>query len=208
VGKTEVTQKKIILHCNLGEGPLVSQDQMPTDAELIRRIIQGEQSLFALLVERYRAYVFTLTLRQLGNREDAEEVAQDVFVKAYRSLADFRGDARFSTWLYTIVRTCCISRLRTRKPASAPLEGLNEPHAEDKTLETRNRRESVNRAIRLLGPEDAQVVTLFYQGEQSLEEIGRIMGLEPNTVKVRLHRARGRLKEVMARHFAEDIKAF
>lgn len=179
---------------------------MPTDAELIRRILQGEQSLFAVLVDRYRSYVFTLTLRIMGNREDAEEVAQDVFVKAYRSLADFRGDARFSTWLYTIVRTCSISRLRTRKPASTTLDGLHEPHAEDRILETRNRRETVNRAIRLLGPEDAQVVTLFYQAEQNLEEIGRIMGLEPNTVKVRLHRARARLKEVMARHFAEDIK--
>lgn len=179
---------------------------MPTDAELIRRILQGEQSLFAVLVDRYRSYVFTLTLRMMGNREDAEEVAQDVFVKAYRSLADFRGDARFSTWLYTIVRTCSISRLRTRKPASAPLEGFNEPHAEDRTLETRGRRETVNRAIGLLGPEDAQVVTLFYQAEQNLEEIGRIMGLEPNTVKVRLHRARARLKELMVRHFAEDIK--
>ena len=177
----------------------------PTDAELIGRIIQGEQSLFALLVERYRSYVFTLTLRQMGNREDAEEVAQDVFVKAYRSLADFRGEARFSTWLYTIARTCCISRLRTRKPASATLDGLREPHAEDRILEHRSRHETVNRAIRLLGPEDAQVVTLFYQAEQSLEEIGRIMGLETNTVKVRLHRARGRLKDVMARHFPEEV---
>jgi RNA polymerase sigma factor (sigma-70 family) len=65
--------------------------------------------LFAQLVQRYQQYVFTLVLRFTDNREDAEEISQDVFVKAYRSLADFRGDAKFSTWLYTIVRTSCIT---------------------------------------------------------------------------------------------------
>ncbi len=86
-----------------------------TDKEIISLVLQGDQSLFAQLVERYRNYVFTLVLRFTDNREDAEEIAQDIFVKAYRSLADFRGVAKFSTWLYTIVRTSCISFLRKKK---------------------------------------------------------------------------------------------
>src|SRR6185437_13497933 len=72
-----------------------------TDTEIIKKVLAGEQGLFAELVQRYQSYVFTLVLRFTDNREDAEEIGQDVFVKAYRSLADFRGDAKFSTWLFT-----------------------------------------------------------------------------------------------------------
>src|SRR5580693_4586725 len=85
------------------------------DTEIISRVLKGDQQIFAQLVERYRNYVFTLVLRMVEGREDAEEVAQDVFVKAYRSLADFRGESKFTTWLYTIVRTSCITFLRKKK---------------------------------------------------------------------------------------------
>ena len=75
------------------------------DNEIISRVLKGEQNAYAELVNRYQAYVFTLVLRMIKSREDAEEVAQDVFIKAYRSLADFRGESKFSTWLYTIANT-------------------------------------------------------------------------------------------------------
>ena len=86
-----------------------------TDKEIISRVLKGDQQVFKALVERYQDYVFTLVLRFTPNREDAEEISQDIFVKAYRSLADFRGDSKFSTWLYTIVRTTSITFLRKRK---------------------------------------------------------------------------------------------
>src|SRR3984885_14179245 len=86
-----------------------------TDTEIISSVLKGEKQFFAQLVERYQNYVFSLVLKFTDNREDAEEVSQDVFVKAYRSLADFRGEAKFSTWLYTIVRTSCITFLRKKK---------------------------------------------------------------------------------------------
>lgn len=176
-------------------------------------VLQGDQSLFAQLVERYRNYVFTLVLRFTDNREDAEEIAQDIFVKAYRSLADFRGVAKFSTWLYTIVRTSCISFLRKKKMKIVSMDNDSgsgewedrESGLKADTIEQKSRHGMVNEAIRLLAPDDRQVITLFYQAEQSLEEIGRIMGLEPNTVKVKLHRARQRLKEKMERHFSREI---
>ncbi|HJS55905.1 MAG TPA: sigma-70 family RNA polymerase sigma factor, partial [Chitinophagaceae bacterium] len=85
------------------------------DNEIISRVLQGEQNAYAELVNRYQNYVFTLILRMIKSREDAEEVAQDVFVKAYRSLADFRGESKFSTWLYTITNTTCITFLRKKK---------------------------------------------------------------------------------------------
>jgi RNA polymerase sigma factor (sigma-70 family) len=185
-----------------------------TDKEIISRVLQGEQAMFAHLVERYRNYVFTLVLRFTDNREDAEEIAQDIFVKTYRSLADFRGTSKFSTWLYTIVRTSCITFLRKKKMHTVSLDNENASSEwEDRvsgfnanTIEQKSRLGMVNEAIRLLSPDDSQVITLFYKGEQSLEEIGKIMGLDPNTVKVKLHRARQRLKEKMERHFSQEVR--
>src|SRR6266571_5557148 len=87
----------------------------PSDSEIISLVLKGDHNAYALLVERYKSYVFTLTLRFIKAREDAEEVSQDIFIKAYRSLADFKGTAKFSTWLYTIVNTTCITFLRKKK---------------------------------------------------------------------------------------------
>ena len=184
-----------------------------TDKEVISRILLGEQALFALLVERYQNYVFTLVLRFTDSREDAEEISQDIFVKSYRSLADFRGESKFSTWLYTIVRTSCITFLRKKKLETTSIDNERtflqlenqESGFNANTIEQKSRHAMVNEAIRLLGPDDAQVITLFYQGEQSLEEIGRIMKLDPNTVKVKLHRARHRLKDKMEKYFTQEV---
>jgi len=185
-----------------------------TDKELITRILRGEQALYAQLVERYQNYVFTLVLRFTDNREDAEEISQDIFVKAYRSLADFRGEAKFSTWLYTVVRTSCITFLRKKRLDTTSIDNERvflqlENHQSDftaNTVEQKSRHAMVNEAIRMLSPDDTQIITLFYKGEQSLEEIGKIMGLEPNTVKVKLHRARHRLKEKMETHFSYEVR--
>src|SRR5258706_12960697 len=85
------------------------------DNEIISKVLNGDQQAYAGLVNRYQNYVFTLTLRIVKNREDAEEVAQDIFIKAYKYLADFRGASKFSTWLYTIVNNTCITFLRKKK---------------------------------------------------------------------------------------------
>src|SRR5882672_3320260 len=85
------------------------------DIEIIGKVLSGDQQAYALLVNRYQSYVFTLALRFTKNREDAEEVSQDIFIKAYRALADFRSASKFSTWLYTIVNNTCITFLRKRK---------------------------------------------------------------------------------------------
>jgi RNA polymerase sigma-70 factor (ECF subfamily) len=191
----------------------VTQSEL-TDTEIIKRILQGEQALFAQLVQRYQQYVFTLVLRFTDSREDAEEISQDVFVKAYRSLADFRGEAKFSTWLYTVVRTSSITFLRKKKLDTTSLDNERtflqlenrESGFNANVMEQKSRHAMVNAAIRLLSPDDGQIITLFYKGEQSLEEIGRIMGLEPNTVKVRLHRARNRLREKMEKHFSDEVR--
>jgi RNA polymerase sigma factor (sigma-70 family) len=185
-----------------------------TDTEIISKVLQGEQASFAQLVERYQNFVFTLVLRFTDSREDAEEIAQDVFVKAYRSLADFRGASKFSTWLYTVVRTSCLTFLRKKKLDTRSIDNERtflqlenrESGFRADTIEQKSRHAMVNEAIRMLSPDDAQVITLFYKGEQSLEEIGKIMGLDPNTVKVKLHRARHRLKDKLEKFFSHEVQ--
>jgi len=185
----------------------------PNDNEVLSRVLRGDQQAYAEIVKRYQSFVFTIALRYTPNREDAEEIAQDCFVKAYRSLSDFRGDAKFSTWLYTIVTTTCLTFLRKKKLETHSLDNEKVFEAADSLdsgfranqVEQKSKVTMVNKAITLLSPDDAQIITLFYKAEQSLEEIGQIMGLEPNTVKVRLHRARQRLKEKMEKHFTEEV---
>src|SRR3954464_14243400 len=87
----------------------------PNDMDIISRVLQGDSAAYASLVQRYQNFVFTIVLRYVKSREDAEEVAQDVFIKAYRSLADFKGNSKFSTWLYTVTTTTCITFLRKKK---------------------------------------------------------------------------------------------
>ncbi|HSZ86979.1 MAG TPA: sigma-70 family RNA polymerase sigma factor, partial [Puia sp.] len=137
-----------------------------------------------------------------------------VFVKAYRSLADFRGDSKFSTWLYTIARTSSITFLRKKRLETVSIDNEKtsmqlenrESSFSANTIEQKSRIQMVNEAILLLSADDAQIITLFYKAEQSLEETGKILGMEPNTVKVKLHRARGRLKEKMEKHFSNEIR--
>ncbi len=185
-----------------------------TDTEIIGRVLKGERQLFSELVTRYQNYVFTLVLRFTDNREDAEEVSQDVFVKTYRSLADFRGDSKFTTWLYTIARTTCITFLRKKKLETTSIDNERtmvqlenqESSFKANIIEQKSRTAMVNEAIQLLSPDDAQIITLFYKAEQSLEEMGQILGMEPNTIKVKLHRARHRLKEKMEKHFSNEVR--
>lgn len=185
-----------------------------TDNEIISRVLHGEHQQYAELVKRYQNFVFTVALKYAPVREDAEEIAQDAFVKAFKALSSFRGDARFSTWLYSIVNSTAITFLRKKKLATHSLDdervsgvAINQPAAEGfNPTEQKSRVAMVSRAIKLLSPDDARLITLFYKAEQSLEEIGRILLLEPNTVKVKLHRARTRLREKMEAHFTQDVQ--
>ena len=117
------------------------------DNEVISRVLQGEQNAYAELVTRYQGYVFTLVMRMIKSREDAEEVAQDIFVKAYRSLADFRGESKFSTWLYTIVNTTCITFLRKKKLWDMFLAPVPEVFHQFRNRQDKNHRDYGDTAI-------------------------------------------------------------
>lgn len=183
------------------------------DSEIISLVLKGDHNAYAQLVNQYQNYVFTLAFRVVKNREDAEEIAQDSFIKAYKYLADFKGASKFSTWLYTIVNNTAISFLRKKKLEVHSLDNEKVFEVADNQdsgmranlVETKSRVNMVNKAIALLSPDDAQIITLFYKAEQSLEETARILGVEVNAAKVRLHRARTRLKQKMEEHFAAEV---
>ncbi len=185
-----------------------------TDIELIQLVLVGNQSAYADLVKRHQRYVFTLALRFVKKREDAEEIAQDCFVKAYKALNQFQQQSKFTTWLYSIVYTTSMTFLRKKKLAiylvddDAVFIQVNSVPADLKSNSAEQKSQSyyVNLAINQLLPDDATILTLFYQGEQSLEEIAQVIGMETNTVKVKLHRARHRLKEKLEGLLKQEVR--
>ncbi|HQS50536.1 MAG TPA: sigma-70 family RNA polymerase sigma factor [Daejeonella sp.] len=185
-----------------------------SDTELIDKVLGGDKAAYADLMKRHQRFVFTLALRFAKNREDAEEIAQDCFIKAYRSLNTFRNTSKFSTWLYSIVYTTAMTFLRKKRLDIQSIDTeaglLNiENHVSDLNsdeVELKSKMVFVNRAIDQLLPDDAAVITLFYQGEQSLDEIGKALGMETNTVKVKLHRARHRLKEKIENILHHEVR--
>jgi len=185
-----------------------------SDIELIVQTLSGDQSAYADLVKRHQRFVFTLALRFAKNREDAEEIAQDCFVKAYRSLESFKQESKFSTWLYTIVYTTAMTALRKKRIDTTSIDDEetyiqieNTPSGYDvNNAENKSRSFYVDQAISQLTPDDATIITLFYKGEQSLEEIAQTLGIEANSVKVKLFRARQRLKEKLERNLKHEVK--
>jgi RNA polymerase sigma-70 factor (ECF subfamily) len=185
-----------------------------TDIALIDQVLTGSQSAFGELVDRYRKYVFTVALNFVKSREDAEEIAQDCFVKTYRSLSTFQRQSKFSTWLYGIVYHTSMTHLRKKKMDKVSiddeetfiqLESKESDFRADKA-EKKSRNEYVQQAMKMLLPDDSMILTLFYQGEQSLEEIAQVTGFEANTVKVKLRRARQRLRDKMELLLKDEVK--
>ena len=167
------------------------------DTQLIGRILNGDVSGYAVLVERYKDLAYTIAFRILGKREDAEEVVQDAFVKAFRSLSSFRQHAKFSTWLYRIVYNTAISRKRLKGLNTQSIEELRfaDPRMEDKDDSDEDQGKMLELAIQQLTEEERTIVTLYYIEESGVDEIHNITGLSKSNVKVKLFRARKKLQE-------------
>jgi RNA polymerase sigma-70 factor, ECF subfamily len=169
------------------------------------RLRAGDAPAFEELVMTYQHRVFGVALRMLGNRAEAEEVAQEAFVRAHRALGDFRGDAKLSTWLYAITSRLCLNRLAsgerrlTRQGEDALLRLSDAGPRPDAALERRELETALGRAIAEL-PEDRRIVVVLRDIEGlSYEEIAQVLELELGTVRSRLHRARADLKEKLER---------
>ncbi|HYR71729.1 MAG TPA: sigma-70 family RNA polymerase sigma factor [Candidatus Acidoferrum sp.] len=169
------------------------------------RLRAGDAPAFEELVMTYQHRVFGVALRMLGNRAEAEDVAQEAFVRAHRALGAFRGDAKLSTWLYAITSRLCLNRLASgerrmaRQGEHALLRLSDAGPRPDAALERRELETALGRAIAEL-PEDRRIVVVLRDIEGlSYEEIAQVLELELGTVRSRLHRARSELKEKLER---------
>lgn len=180
------------------------------ERSLIRRINAGEPELFELLVVEHQKIVYNLALRMLRHPEDAQDCAQEAFIKAYRSLPLFRGDAAFSSWLYRLTTNVCLDFLRKKKrreelsltfedEQAQPLEYAvaDERFDPQQELEKKELRRAVRQGLEELPEDFRQVILLREVAGLSYEEIGRQLSLEPGTVKSRLFRARKKLAQYL-----------
>ncbi|WP_435413662.1 RNA polymerase sigma factor [Psychroserpens mesophilus] len=185
------------------------------DQILINQIVEGDTHAFALLVDRYKDLVFTLALRMLKNREEAEEVAQDTFIKTYKSLEKFKGDSKFSTWIYRVAYNTSLDRIKKNKKHFNEVE-INEftahqvitiDNALDR-LETKEQEEVIQRCIALLPSEESFLLTLYYFDDLSLDDISKIVGITANSIKVKLFRSRKKLAAILKSQLEPETIAY
>ena len=176
---------------------------MKDQENIIARARRGDADAFEQLVVAYRDQVFRLALRMCGNEADADEVAQEAFLSAWKALPNFRGDSRFSTWLYQLTSHAAIDLMR-REKRQITAEDITEVSAPDpgpspqQQAERSETRQAVRDAMGQLSPEYRQIVVLRFLQELSYEEIAAALKLPPGTVKSRLNRAKAQLRGILA----------
>src|SRR3984957_2795917 len=188
------------------------------EMEWIARILRGERDLFHELIRPYERVVFLTAVSVLRDSTEAEDAAQEAMIKAYRGLASFRGDAKFSTWLTTI--TLNEARSRLRKSGRVKVESLDNSDPEEdftpflvadwreipsETLEREELAQHIQSAIEGLPPSYREVFLLRDKEEMSIEEIAQALGLTANLVKVRLFRARMMLQKQLAPYLKREL---
>jgi RNA polymerase sigma-70 factor (ECF subfamily) len=194
-----------------------------TDARLVERLVARDERAFTTLVRSYERRVFSLLLRMIGNRAEAEDLAQEVFVQVFKAIGSFRGEAKLSTWIYRIAINLCKNRskyLRARHSGQeveldslkeqlpmGDAKGANVAQVErpDEMVSGKQVERIVQNAILELEPSFRECLVLRDVEDLSYEEIGAITGLPEGTVKSRIHRARAQLKELVESALGEKI---
>jgi len=188
-----------------------------TDQYYIDKILEGDTQSFSTLVTRYKDFVFTIAYRMVKSKEEAEEVAQDSFIKAYQSLSSFRGESKFSSWLYKIVYRKALDRIRTiNKKRTVELVEEITMYGNDETwgipdenalhyLEEKEKKKIIQDSILQLKEQDAAIITFYYFEELSVKEIADITKLSADNIKIRLHRSRKRLYSLLKYHMLPEI---
>jgi RNA polymerase sigma-70 factor (ECF subfamily) len=171
---------------------------------IIGKIKKGEFSACRYIVDKYKSFVFNIAWRILRNREDAEEVAQDSFMKAFKAIDSFKYQSKFSTWLYRITFNNAISRTRQKKffqqEINEEITEMNDLSVCADGLENLNRldrRNILRNAMEKLSKEESLLISLYYYEENSMAEVAGIVGLDENLVKVKIHRARKKLHDLL-----------
>jgi len=186
--------------------------QYSDDKYYIDKVLQGDVHAFSYLVEKHKRMAYTLAFRVVKCREEAEEIAQDAFVKAYQSMSSFRFESKFSTWLYKIIYHLSISRLRKKQVENISIDGENNRTFDimeaDHFINQMSRHEQYNlihEAIGRLNPDEGALITLYYLGEKSIKELKAITGDRESNIKVKLFRARKKLWDLLKNGFKDQI---
>jgi len=185
---------------------------MITDENIIiKNILDGNANEFAFFINKYQLMAYNCAFKIVKNNEDAEEIVQDSFLKAYNKLFKFDFQKKFSTWLYTIVYNTSISKVRIKSVIQYDIEEISESKLNNiKTelvlLEAKEKKQYINEAIDNLNEIDALIISLYYLEEQSLSEISEITNMKTNTVKVKLHRAREKMYSELYKILKNEVR--
>jgi RNA polymerase sigma-70 factor (ECF subfamily) len=168
------------------------------DLFCIQRVKAGDIQAFSFIVSKYRKMVFTIVMKIVENREDAEDITQEVFIKVFKSLEQFKEESGFSTWLYRIAYNATLSELRKKKSFFISIDdhstAVNESFIDDEEDgEIEIKLHHLDKALKKLPPNEIFLVTLYYLEDQSIENISTISNLSVSNVKVKLHRIRKKL---------------
>ncbi len=167
-----------------------------TDMQLVERTLGGETDAFGLLVRRWERPIYSLAYRMIGSEEDARDICQETFISAFRNLKSFRGDSKFSSWLYRIAINCCHSRQRRQPPPDVSIEERDEEYGlepadtretADERLYRDQRAALVRRALAALPPEMRQTLIMKEYEGMKFHEIAEVLGVPVSTVKTRLY---------------------
>ena len=157
------------------------------EAHIIQDVLEGKTSLYEYFLDKYGQQVFTLIVRIVASQEDAEELTQDTFLKAFRHLSSFKAESNFSTWIYRIAYNTAISAVRKKK------YDLFEQIDDTLNDESEEQIAKLNKAMKKLDADERAVITLFYMEDKPVSEIALILGMTESNTKVKLHRIRKKL---------------
>ncbi|KIA98111.1 RNA polymerase [Flavobacterium sp. KMS] len=182
------------------------------DQYYINQVLLGETNMFAVLVDRYKDMIFTMAIKMVKNREIAEEVSQDTFIKIFNSLNKFKGDSKFSTWIYKIAYNTCLDYLKKNKKDENhvvidELKGYLIKTTDNalSILENQEQKQDIQNCLNLLPSEESFLLTLFYFDDQNLNEIAKIMDISVSNVKVKLFRSRKKLAVILKEQLEPEI---
>tara|TARA_R110001583_G_scaffold4351_2_gene25209 strand:- start:46194 stop:46769 length:576 start_codon:yes stop_codon:yes gene_type:complete len=174
------------------------------DEYYIQQTLNGNVNAYAFLVEKYKHMVYTLTIRIVKSKEDAEEVSQDVFVKAFKKLDSFKGDSKFSTWIYKIAYYASLDIVKKNKrfTNSENIDDFHDGNLENvqdalESLHNKERKIVINKALLKLNEDERAILTLFYFEEMPIKEISKIVNLTEDNIKVKLFRSRKKLATIL-----------
>jgi len=177
----------------------------------VDEILRGNTARYALLVDKYKDKVYSLVMGMLKNKEEADDVAQEIFIKIFKALPKFKRKAKFSTWVYRITYNECISTLRKRKKNTVVLDHVSQTYLADIEDETIDRQETeikyqlLHLALKQLSETNRGLVHFFYFDNLPVDEIAKITGLTTSNVKTKLFRIRKKLHKVLTENLEKEI---